>query len=104
MLITSRETAFTNQDGLTAISQVASAGVGIFNPLGNDGDVFGVGFAWIDPDNDMLRDEYVIETFYRIQVTRTLQFTPDFQLIINPSANTEEDVVGVFGLRFRIQY
>ena len=93
----------SNHSGLTRIRQVASAGFGLQNPFGNEGDVFGVGLAWARPDAVQANDEYVVETFYRIQVTPTLQFTPDVQLIINPSLSSK-DVVGVLGLRFRIQY
>ncbi|MHC5008753.1 MAG: carbohydrate porin [Planctomycetota bacterium] len=39
-----------------------------------------------------------------MQLTPTLQITPDYQIIIEPAFNPKEDVVGVFGLRFRIQF
>jgi hypothetical protein len=95
---------FTDREGLTAISQILTAGVGVLNPLGNEGDVCGLAFAWVEPDKSNLDDEYVIEAFYRIQLTPTLQVTPDYQVFINPTFNPKEDVVGVFGLRLRIQF
>jgi carbohydrate-selective porin OprB len=96
--------AFTDREGLTAISQILTAGVGVLNPFGNEGDVCGLAFAWAEPDQSNLDDEYVIEAFYRIQLTPTLQITPDYQVFIDPAFNPKEDVVGVFGLRFRIQF
>ena len=96
--------AYSDREGLAEVRQILTAGVGVFDPLGNQGDVFGLAAAWAEPDLSLLRDEYIIEAFYRIQLTPTLQVTPDFQLIINPSFNTQDDVVGVFGLRVRIQY
>jgi len=95
--------AYNNRPGLTQIRQVASAGFGWQNPFGNKGDIFGVGVGWAHPDSRQARDEYILEAFYRIQITPTLQFTPDFQMIIDPAFGAE-DVVGVFGLRFRLQY
>ena len=95
--------AYNNRPGLTQIQHVVSGGFGWENPFGNKGDVVGVGLAWAHPDTPLASDEYVFEAFYRIQVTPTLQFTPDVQLIIDPAFGSE-DVVGVFGLRFRIQY
>jgi porin len=96
--------SFTDRAGLTTISQIMTAGVGVLNPFGNEGDVCGLAFAWAQPDERNLDDEYVIEAFYRIQLTPTLQITPDYQIIIDPAFNPKEDVVGVFGLRFRIQF
>src|SRR6185436_3844745 len=48
-------------------------------------DVFGVGVGWGRPSDSDLRDEYVGELFYRIQVTRNAQITPDVQIIVDPS-------------------
>ena len=81
-----------------------TAGIGVFDPLGNEGDVLGLAFAWLNPDDAAARDQLVIETFYRIQITPAIQLTPDLQIIIDPSFNAEDDVIAVFGLRFRIQY
>ena len=95
--------AITNQSGLTSVRNIVSAGFGFENPFDNAGDEFGVAAAWAQPDDKQLSDEWVIESFYRLQLTPTLQFTPDVQFIINPSSGTK-DVVVVGGLRFRIQY
>ena len=85
------------------LDRIFTAGFGLEDPFGNAGDMFGLGVGWADPDARSLRDEYVVEAFYRVQVTPTLQFTPDFQVVFQPSASTD-DAVGVFSLRFRIQY
>jgi hypothetical protein len=95
--------AFSEKEGLTSFRKIVTAGFGLEEPFGNPGDEFGVAAAWAQPSDAQLSDEWVIESFYRIQLSPTLQFTPDLQFIINPSSGTK-DVVVVGGLRLRIQY
>jgi hypothetical protein len=52
----------------------------------------------------MLGDQGVGEVFYRLQVTPHMQLTPSFQLIIHPSRAPDEDLIGVFGIRFRTAF
>jgi porin len=66
-------------------------------------DVWGVGAGWGRPTADT-RDEYIAEVFYRLQLTRNMQLTPDFQLIIDPSNNPNDDLIGVFGIRIRTAF
>ncbi|MHC4989570.1 MAG: carbohydrate porin [Planctomycetota bacterium] len=96
--------AYAKRDGLTQIRQILTLGVGVLDPFGSQGDIAGLGFAWAQPDNRMLDDEYVIEAFYRFQLTPTMQVTPDLQFIIDPTFNSEDDLITVLGIRFRIQY
>ena len=63
-----------------------------------------LGLAWGHPQDSTLRDQYVAEAFYRMYLTPQIHLTPDFQLIINPSLNPDEDVVAVFGLRLRVLF
>ncbi len=95
--------AISSEKGLTTFRKIFSAGFGLVDPFGNQGDEFGVGLVLTEPDNQELRNEWVLESFYRIQLTPTLQITPDLQLIINPASGTS-DLVAVASLRFRIQY
>jgi hypothetical protein len=37
--------------------------------------------------------------FYRFQLTSVMQVTPGFQVIVDPSLNPTEDVIGIFQLR-----
>ena len=95
--------AFSENAGLTSFRKIVTAGFGLEDPFDNPGDEFGVAAAWAQPSDPQLSDEWVIESFYRIQLSPTLQLTPDLQFIINPSSGTK-DVVVVGGLRLRIQY
>ena len=54
------------------------------------------------PGDHALCDQYVAEVYYRWQAARYLRITPDVQLILDPSRNAPNDVIGVFGLRARI--
>ena len=67
-------------------------------------DVWGVGAGWGKPSDGDLDDEFVGETFYRLQLTRNMQITPDVQVIVNPSNAPDDDVLAVFGIRLRFAY
>jgi len=86
-----------------AVEQVASVQylsyAGSFRPK----DVWGVGVGWGRPSSD-LDDEYVAEAFYRIQLTRNMQVTPDVQIIANPSNAPDDDILAVFGVRLRTAF
>jgi porin len=86
------------------VEQVASlqylSYVGGIRPM----DVWGVGVGWGRPSDSDLDDEYIGELFYRIQLTRNAQLTPDVQVIANPSNAPDDDVLAVFGLRLRTAF
>lgn len=86
----------------TDVKQLLSLGFGVSGPLNNPGDFFGVAFAIGEPVDNSLRTQYIFETLYRIQITPIMQFTPDLQLIINPTNNPKEDHLAVLGARFII--
>jgi carbohydrate-selective porin OprB len=45
-----------------------------------------------------------LETYYRIQICRCVQLSPDFQFIQNPGYNRDRGPVEVYGLRLHISY
>jgi len=65
-------------------------------------DLAGLSLAWGQPSVSGIRDQYVVEAFYRLQLTPELQLTPDIEFIVNPSFNPTEDLIVVFGLRARL--
>jgi porin len=79
-----------------------TAGIGLRGIFGNRDDLTGVAVAWGQPEDRSLRNQYVAEVFYRVQLTEYIQVTPDLQLIVEPSKNRENDTIGVLGLRIRI--
>lgn len=90
--------------GLNGIRQNVSVGLGVENVFGQNFDVVGVAGSWGDPSNPSLRDQYVIEAFYRFVVTPHTHLTPDIQVVIDPANAPNRDAVTVFGLRGRTLY
>ena len=48
--------------------------------------------------------EQVLEIYYRIQICRYVQLSPDFQFIQNPGYNRDRGPVEVYGLRLHLSY
>ncbi len=48
--------------------------------------------------------EEIFETYYRIQLGRFIQLSPDFQYIENPGYNRDRGPVKVYGMRLRVSY
>ncbi len=46
----------------------------------------------------------MVEAFYRIQLTESMQLTPDIQVIFNPGAGNDNDVSVVLGLRLTTDF
>ena len=63
-------------------------------------DRLGLAFWWGDTKVANFDDELGLEVFWRMQMTRTLQVSPDLQVIFNP-AKSDDEVVTIFGLRAR---
>ncbi len=62
-------------------------------------DWLGLGVGWSEPTDQALRDEYVLESFWRMQMTPAFQFTPDVQLWFDPSMTPGDDLQAAFTLR-----
>ena len=85
---------------LDRIEHLISTGFVIRAPWMIQGDLTGIGFSW-DSSSNMVRDEYSIEIFYRLQLTTHVQLTPNVVFIINPSEKENSGALAVFGLRYR---
>ncbi len=83
--------------------RAVSAGFG-WRPSEQFSDLFGVGLAWARPSNDLLREQYTGEVFYRLHVTPNLAITPDLQFVHNPALNPDVDTLWVAGLRARLTF
>ncbi len=92
------------KNGGSLMQKSVSVGFG-YQPVAG-GDVLGFGFNWGEPNEDTfgagLRDQYTTEVFFRLQLSPQLAITPDFQLLVNPALDTEEDRVWIFGIRARL--
>jgi porin len=90
--------------GLNGIRQNLSIGLGIEDVFGQNDDVIGLAGSWQEPSDGALRDQYVIEAFYRFYITPHTHLSPDIQVIIDPANAPTKDAVTVFGLRLRTPY
>ena len=49
-----------------------------------------------------VRNQYGIETYWRISLTNNIWITPGLHLVINPSLNLEDDLIAIPQLKFRV--
>ena len=48
--------------------------------------------------------EQILETYYRIQIGKYVQVSPDFQYIVNPGYNRDRGPAAVYSMRLRMSY
>jgi hypothetical protein len=93
--------------GATLGRHTVTAGGAFLKPLGIRGEL-GLGFVWMDPVSDPLlgtpnpRDQYGLETYWKLLVTPDLWVTPGVQFLFNPSRNFSTDFVAVPQIKFRL--
>jgi hypothetical protein len=93
-----------NDGGINQIRHLVSGGLSFLQPFQRINDQAGVGLSYTHPDNPDFRDEYASEVYYRLQVTEGYELSASAQLIVDPSTDESDDVLGVFGVRARILY
>ncbi len=81
------------------IRKSGAGGIMWTNPFGWGEDWLGLGAGWSEPTNQTLSDEYVLESFWRMQLTPAFQFTPAVQLWFDPSMTPDEGFQAAFTLR-----
>ena len=81
-------------DGGTLLQKSLSVGVG-YNALGNQ---LGLAANWGQPNEDSfgpdLDDQYMLEAYYRWQLTEQFAITPDIQYLKEPALIPESTVFG----------
>jgi len=90
------------EGNINGIEHMVSTGIGWEGKLLTETDVIGVGGAWGRPTDHDLRDQFAGELFYRLQVSPDNQLTVGYQVIVNPSNAPDDDLVGVFEIRWRV--
>ncbi len=92
--------------GGAILDRSISTGFG-YSP-GHGSDRFGLGVSWGRPNQEICgtnaSDQYTIETYYRLQLLKHLQVTPDVELLLNPALNPDKDQVWIFSLRARLAF
>lgn len=91
----------------TGVDNVFSVGIGLDNVMGRQGDAAGVGIGFDTKDSTVVstRDvEYATEAFYRMQLTKAMQYTLGGQLIYHPVLKPDDQWVGIFEMRLVIDF
>ena len=57
-------------------ARVRSTGIVFTQAFAYINDWLGIGFIWTDPSESSRRDDYGMETFWRLQLTQNVQVTP----------------------------
>lgn len=66
-------------------------------------EIWTIGAGWARPSElthgTGLRDEWLIETSYKFQLSKNFSVTPDVQVLFNPANNPDKNVIWIAGLR-----
>jgi porin len=75
------------------------------DPLGRAGDVIGIGASWANPSPaEGFRNETLLEIFYRIALSPSIDLTPDLQIVFDPAYNEQDDLVFIPGVRLAFRF
>lgn len=88
----------------TDIRRLLQAGLGLRGMFSNPDDMFGIAVSAATPRPNGLREEKVLESFYRWQATRHSQLSFGAQAIRNPGRAPEPGTVGLFYVRLRTTF
>jgi porin len=92
------------EGNVNSLEQMIDLGVGWEGKLLTRSDVIAIAGSWGRPADSDLCDQYAGELFYRLQVSPDNQLTLGYQVIVNPTFDTRNDVVGVFECRWRVTF
>ena len=65
-------------------------------------DIIGGAFSWDRPVDRDLKDQYIFEIFYRLNLTPTIEISPDLQFVVKPAYMPGKDLGGYLSIRTRI--
>ena len=89
----------------TLSEHVVTAGTAYLNPLNVRGKV-AASVLYMNPIEEIfdgpVRDQYGIETYWKILLTTNIWVTPGLHLIFNPALNQEDDFIAIGQLKFRV--
>jgi carbohydrate-selective porin OprB len=89
----------------TLSEHTLTAGVAYLNPFNIRGEA-AISLLYMNPIEEIfsnpVRDEYGIETYWRISLSNNAWITPGIRLVFNPSLNQEDDFIAIPQIKFRI--
>jgi hypothetical protein len=84
---------------------VLTAGVAYMKPFKVRGEA-AISLLYMDPIDeifaDPVRNQYGIETYWRISLSNNIWITPGIHFVFNPSLNPDDDFVVMPSLKFRV--
>jgi porin len=87
----------------TAIKQIECVGLVNTRPFSRRGDLFGTSFSWTRPSTGQgKRPEGIVETFYRLRLTTSVEIGPDVEVSIHPTNAGKTYSTVLLGWRMRI--
>jgi porin len=93
---------FGSSDGGAGVAAQDAISVGLEVTRRLD-EILSLGVGWARPSKktygDGLRDEWILETSYKFQLSPNFSLTPDIQVLFNPATAPGKQTVWVFGLR-----
>src|SRR5580692_7901259 len=95
--------AFGTKTG-TAIRDEYELGLAQVHPFGRRGDMFGVSFAYSEPNAPAKHHESVFESFYRLRLTQSVALGPDVEVSIHPTYATRSYTTTILVARMRITF
>lgn len=96
----------SSTEGMSAIDRQFNAAIRWDRPFGRRDEAIGAGFSWSRPTDlysPSRREIMMIETYYRIQLTESMQLSPDLQIVLQPATGADSPVL-VFGIRLKTQF
>jgi porin len=88
----------------TSIKQVEELGLDQVEPFGRRGDMFGISFIHSEPSFGAKHHESVMETFYRLRLTKSVDLGPDLEISNHPTYASKAYTTALLGMRMRIMF
>ncbi len=89
----------------TLSEHTLTTGVAYLNPANIRGEA-AISLLYMKPIEEIfaepVRNEYGIETYWRISLSNNIWITPGIRLVFNPSLNQEHDFIAIPQLKFRV--
>jgi porin len=88
----------------TSIKQVEELGLDHVKPFGRRGDMFGISLIHTEPGAGAKHHESLIETFYRLRLTKSVDLGPDLEVSNHPTYASKAYRTALLGMRMRIMF
>jgi porin len=86
----------------TSIKQVEEIGLDQVKPFGRRGDMFGISLSHSEPTSGSRHHESVLETFYRLRLTKSVDMGPGLEVSNHPTNAVKTYSTALLGMRMRI--